>query len=65
MTSARAVALLGGSSPELATAAVPAVSERVVWRGPLGTRLGTVRWLGELADLRPGTTVGVELVGVL
>ena len=38
------------------------VSERVVWLGSLGTRLGTVRWLGELPELRAGTTVGIELV---
>ena len=38
------------------------VSDRVVWLGSLGTRLGTVRWLGELPELRPGPTVGIELV---
>ncbi|XP_037068755.1 uncharacterized protein LOC119090065 [Pollicipes pollicipes] len=35
------------------------VSDRVVWLGPLGTRIGTVRWLGELPHR--GITVGIEL----
>ena len=47
-----------GDLPRLAPA------DRVVWLGGLGTRLGTVRWLGELPHLRPGTTVGIELVSV-
>ncbi|XP_043196812.1 uncharacterized protein LOC122367610 [Amphibalanus amphitrite] len=44
-----------------AYASVFSVSDRVVWLGSLGTRLGTVRWLGELPQLRSGTTVGIEL----
>ena len=43
-------------------AAPLSISDRVVWLGSLGTRLGTVRWLGELPELRAGTTVGIELV---
>ena len=55
-------AVMAGEDGATEGATSLSVSDRVVWLGVLGTRLGTVRWLGELPELRPGTTAGIELV---